>query len=122
MPIGTLMNSTQRQDSHSVITPPSTSPSDAPAVTTAVYMPSARVRSRPSAKLPTIIASTAGEAIAPPTPWAARAASSIPADVASPPASEATVNRLMPARKTRSRPRTSPARPPSSNSPPNARV
>ncbi len=35
-PIGTLMNSTHRQDSHSVITPPSTRPSDAPPVMTPV--------------------------------------------------------------------------------------
>ncbi len=35
-PIGTLMNSTHRQDTHSVITPPSTRPSDAPPIETAV--------------------------------------------------------------------------------------
>ena len=62
-------------------------------------MPSARARSRPSAKLAVIIASTAGEAIAPPTPCAARAASSQPADCARPPASEATVNKPMPAQE-----------------------
>jgi hypothetical protein len=33
-PIGTLMNSTHRQDSHSVITPPSTRPSEEPPVIT----------------------------------------------------------------------------------------
>ena len=36
MPIGTLMNSTQRQSSHWVITPPSTRPSELPPVMTAV--------------------------------------------------------------------------------------
>ncbi len=36
MPIGTLMNSTQRQETHSVITPPSTRPSEPPPMTTAV--------------------------------------------------------------------------------------
>ena len=35
MPIGTLMKSTQRQESHSVISPPRTSPSELPPVTTA---------------------------------------------------------------------------------------
>ena len=85
-------------------------------------MPSARARSRPSAKLAVIIASTAGEAIAPPTPCAARAASSQPADCARPPASEATVNKTMPATNTRRLPRMSPARPPSSNRPPNVSV
>ena len=34
IPIGTLMNSTQRQDSHSVMTPPSTRPREEPAVIT----------------------------------------------------------------------------------------
>ena len=36
MPIGTLMNRTQRQDTHSVITPPSTRPSEPPPMATAV--------------------------------------------------------------------------------------
>ena len=36
IPMGTLMNSTQRQDTHSVITPPSTRPSDPPPMATAV--------------------------------------------------------------------------------------
>ena len=35
MPIGTLMNSTQRQDAHWVIMPPRTRPSELPPVTTA---------------------------------------------------------------------------------------
>jgi hypothetical protein len=35
MPTGTLTNSTQRQDSHSVITPPRTRPSEAPPMATA---------------------------------------------------------------------------------------
>jgi hypothetical protein len=35
-PIGTLMKSTQRQDAHSVMIPPSTRPSDAPPMATAV--------------------------------------------------------------------------------------
>ena len=42
--------------------------------------------------------------------------------VASPPASEARVNRAMPAMKTRRRPRMSPARPPSSSRPPDVSV
>jgi len=42
----------------------------------------ARTRSRPSGKLATIAASTAGEAIAPPAPWTARAASSAADEVA----------------------------------------
>ena len=85
-------------------------------------MPSARVRSRPSGKLVTISASTAGEANAPPTPCSARAASSRAEVVARPPASDATVNRLMPAMNIRRRPRMSPARPPSSSRPPDVSV
>src|ERR1019366_1730556 len=85
-------------------------------------MLSARVRSRPSLKLEVISASTAGEAIAPPAPCTARAASSHAAEVARPPASEAAVNSTIPAMKTRRRPRMSPARPPSSSRPPNVSV
>ena len=36
IPIGTLMNSTQRQSSHCVITPPRTRPSELPPITTPV--------------------------------------------------------------------------------------
>ena len=85
-------------------------------------MPSARVRSRPSGKLVTISASTAGAANAPPTPCSARAASSTPGVVARPPASEARVNRVMPAMNILRRPRMSPARPPSSSRPPDVSV
>ena len=35
MPTGMLTNSTQRQDAHSVIRPPSTRPSEAPPISTA---------------------------------------------------------------------------------------
>ena len=60
-------------------------------MTTAVKTPSARVRSRPSGNPDTMMARTAGEAMAPPTPGTVRAASSRAAEVASPPASEAAV-------------------------------
>ena len=85
-------------------------------------MASALTRSLPSGKELTTSASTAGEASAPPTPWMARAASSIPAVVARPPASEASVKMVRPAMNMRRRPRMSPARPPSSSSPPNVSV
>ena len=118
MPIGTLMNSTQRQENHSVMIPPSTRPSEPPPIMTPVNRLSARVRSRPSGKPETMMASTAGVAMAPPMPWMARAASSSGSAVARPPASDAAVNRATPVRKTRRRPRMSPARPPSSSRPP----
>src|SRR5215472_9339226 len=63
-PTGTLTKKTQRHDAHCVIRPPSTRPSDAPPMATAEKMLRARIRSRPSGKLDTITASTAGEAIA----------------------------------------------------------
>ena len=85
-------------------------------------MASALTRSLPSGKELTTSASTAGEASAPPTPWMARAASSMPAVVASPPASEASVKTVSPTMNIRRRPRMSPARPPSSSSPPNVRM
>ena len=91
MPIGTLMKKTQRHEATCVITPPRTRPSDEPPIVTAVKMLRARTRSRPSGKLATIAASTAGEAIAPPAPWTARAASSAADEVARPPASDASV-------------------------------
>jgi hypothetical protein len=121
-PIGTLTNSTQRHDSHEVSIPPASRPMAPPAPATAANTPKARLRSRPWAKLVVIRASAVGAAMAPPTPWSALAASSQPEVVARPPTNEAKVNSRMPATNTRRRPRMSPARPPSSNSPPKVRV
>jgi hypothetical protein len=56
--------------------------------------------------------------IAADTPCATRAATSTAGDHASPHASEDTPNRIVPAISTRRRPSRSPARPPSSSSPP----
>src|SRR6266704_6803225 len=92
MPIGTLTNRTQRHDSHEVSIPPASSPIAAPDPETAANTPNARLRSRPSAKLVVISASAVGEAIAPPTPWSARQASSQADEVARPPSSEARLN------------------------------
>ncbi len=122
MPIGTLTNSTQRHDSHEVSMPPASSPTAAPEPETAAYTPNARLRSRPSAKLVVIRASAVGEAIAPPTPCSALAASSQADEVARPPSSEARLNSRIPVMNTRRRPRMSPARPPSSSSPPKVSV
>jgi hypothetical protein len=119
IPMGRLMRNTQRQDAQAVITPPSTRPRDAPPMATAAYRASARLRLRPSGKAEITRARAAGEAIAAPTPCTARAAISQPDVVARPPASDARVKTAMPAMKVRRRPRMSPARPPSSSSPPN---
>src|SRR5215472_10485242 len=84
----------------------------------AAYTLSARVRGGPSGKVLVISDSAAGAVTAPPMPWAARAASSHPWEVARPPAREAAENSSSPAMNILRRPSRSPARPPSSSSPP----
>jgi hypothetical protein len=64
-----------------------------------------------------MIASVAGISRAAPIPWIARLAMSIPPLLASPAASEDTVNRARPPRKIRRRPYTSASLPPASSSP-----
>jgi hypothetical protein len=120
--MGTFTNSTHRHDSHEVSMPPAIRPIAAPEPATAANTPNARLRSGPSAKLVVMSARAVGAAIAPPTPCRARAASSQPADVANPPSSEAKLNSARPKTYTRRRPRMSPARPPSSSSPPKVSV
>ena len=71
--MGTFTNSTHRQLSPLVRMPPSRTPAAPPAPATAPQMPSARLRSEPSAKVVVMIASAAGETIAAPSPWIARA-------------------------------------------------
>ena len=84
----------------------------------------APLRSHPGwrGKLATMVARTAGDAIAPPTPCTARAASSVAGAVARPPASDARVKMARPAINACRRPRMSPARPPSSSRPPKVRT
>ena len=69
-----------------------------------------------------MIESAAGEAIAAPRPWTARAMISQVSLAASPPASEATEKSAIPIMKTRRRPKKSASRPPSSRKPPKVRV
>ena len=68
MPIGTLMNSTHRHDTHDVSAPPRTNPSEPPPADTAVNTPSALLRSGPSEKVALIRLSVLGAARAAPTP------------------------------------------------------
>ena len=98
--------------------PPAIRPTAPPAMLIAAYTPIARLRGGPSGKLVVTSDRAVGATIAPPTPCTARAASSQAWVVAKPPSSEATENRMIPAMKTRLRPRRSPARPPSSSRPP----
>ena len=70
-------------------TPPSSTPTAPPEPATAPQTPSARLRSAPSAKVVVRIESAAGERIAAPRPWRARAAISWPSLADRPPSSEA---------------------------------
>ena len=109
------MRKIRRQSTSSVSVPPSSTPTAAPAPPTAPQAPSAFARSPPPVKAAMMIASAAGESMAAPRPWPARAANSVAAPPASAEASEASVKTLRPARNTRRRPSRSAARPPSSS-------
>ena len=82
----------------------------------------ARLRGGPAGKVVAISASAVGATIAPAAPCTTRAASSHAGVVANPPASDAAENSTRPATNIRRRPSRSPARPPSSSSPPKARA
>ena len=122
MPIGTLTHSTHSQLSHSVSMPPSSTPTAPPEPATAPHTPIALLRSGPSAKVTVRIDSAAGETIAAPSPWAARAAMSMPSLVENPPTSEATLNTTSPRMNILRRPTRSATRPPSSRKPPKTSV
>ena len=102
--------------------PPSRTPAAPPEPATAPQTPSALLRSAPSRKVVVTIESAAGEMIAAPRPWAARAAISCPSVEAKPAASEATATSIRPAMNTRRRPSRSAVRPPSSRKPPKVRT
>ena len=114
-PTGRLMRKIRRQSTSSVRVPPSSTPKAAPAPPTAPQAPSALARSPPWVKAAMMIESAAGESIAAPRPWPARAANSVAAPPASAEASDESVKTLRPARNTRRRPSRSAARPPSSS-------
>src|SRR5215475_11073714 len=75
-PIGTLTNSTHRQEAYVVSKPPVISPTAPPATLIAAYTPIARLRGWPAGNVVVISASAAGAIIAAPAPCTARAASS----------------------------------------------
>src|SRR5450755_1363292 len=122
MPIGTFTKSTHRHEAHDVNMPPASKPRAAPEPETAANTPNARLRSSPSSKFVVINESAVGDAIAPPTPCSARAASSHQDVVARPPRNEAKVNSAIPKMKPRRRPKLPPARPRGRRSPPNVNV
>ena len=117
---GTFTHRTHSQPRPSVRMPPSRTPAAPADPATAPQAPSALLRSAPSLKRPVTIDSAAGETIAAPSPWAARAAISCPCVAANPAAREATPTTTRPVMKTRRLPSRSAARPPSSRKPPKA--
>jgi hypothetical protein len=121
-PTGTLMNSTHRHDSNSVSVPPTSSPIAKPPLAMAENRASARIRAFVSVKVVVMRASVFGPAIAAPSPCTILAVTSQAAEVARPPASEASVNNPTPPTNSLRRPIRSPARPPSSSRPPNTSV
>src|SRR5262249_56983003 len=67
-PIGTLTNSTHRQEAYVVSRPPVISPTAPPATLIAAYTPIARFRGWPSGNVVVMSASAAGAIIAAPAP------------------------------------------------------
>ncbi len=116
-PTGTLISSTQRQDSASTRTPPTSPPAAPPPAPTAVQVAIARARAAPSGTAAVTRVSVEGARTAAPRPCTARASSSCQPSCARPPASEASVNRPSPTTNIRLRPYRSPARPPRSMNP-----
>ena len=102
--------------------PPSRTPAAPPAPATAPQTPSALLRSEPSRNVVVTIESAAGEMIAAPRPWAARAAISWASFDAKPAASDAAATSSKPAMNTRRLPSRSARRPPSSKKPPKVRT
>ena len=117
-PIGTLTRKIQCQLSTSVRTPPSSTPMLPPPEATKPKMPIAFARSAGSVNRVIISESATAETTAPPSPCTARAATSMPCELARPQASEATREERIPTRNSRRCPKRSPSRPPSSRKPP----
>ena len=119
IPTGTLMKNTHDQFRYEVRKPPSSTPAAPPDPEAAPQMPSARLRSAPSAKVVIRIERPAGANSAPPSPCSARNAISDPSDQDRPHSSELIENTARPIMNTRRRPNTSASRPPSKRTPPN---
>ena len=71
-PIGALMKKIHCQPAYSVRTPPSNTPIAAPEPAIPPRMPSALLRSEPSANVTETMENTDGERIAPAIPWRKR--------------------------------------------------
>ncbi len=115
--MGTLISSVQRQDSHSVIAPPASTPTAPAAPDTPLHQPKAFARASGRVNVVPSTVSVAGAMTAAPSPWKARARISVAGLCAAPPTALASVNRPTPARKTRRCPNRSASLPPSSKKP-----
>src|SRR5437773_7771643 len=103
MPTGTLMKNTHDQLRYEVRKPPSSTPAAPPEPEAAPQMPSARLRSRPSANVVMRIERPAGANSAPPSPCRARNPISEPSDQEIPHRSELIEKSARPAMNTRRR-------------------
>ena len=110
----------QRQDSVSVSTPPSSSPTEAPPPAMAPKMPNALARSGESTNVTVSSDSADGASSAPNMPCSARAPTSTPNDCARPPMAEATEKPISLPMKVHLRPNRSPSLPPTSSRLPKA--
>src|ERR1700761_6292974 len=102
MAIGTLSQSTQRQD-HSVGAPPTPGPAAFPSEHEPKNNPRARAQFF-SPTAPQAMPIIAGQSIAAPAPWSTRKAMIDGPLQANPPSKDASANTPMPSRKTRLRP------------------
>ncbi|MDA8072368.1 MAG: hypothetical protein M0Z40_14620 [Actinomycetota bacterium] len=119
-PIGTFTNSTKRQLSAEVSTPPRTRPDELATPPITLQMASALCRAPGSVWLAVIRLELEGASSAAPTPSMIRAPSSICPFTAKPPARLAAVKTPRPTRNTRRLPNRSLARAPASKRPPSA--
>jgi hypothetical protein len=101
MPIGMLTRKIQCQLRRSVRTPPASTPIEPPPAATKPITPIAFARSPGSVNRVMISDSATAATTAPPSPWIARAPTSISCEVARPHAREATVKRATPETNTR---------------------
>jgi hypothetical protein len=108
------------QPAYRVSSPPASTPMVAPAAPMPPQMPSALLRSAPSANMFITMDSAAGTTTAAPRPWMPRMMIRNVSVVASAQASEAAVKSASPAMNIRRRPSRSAARPPSNRNPPKA--
>ena len=118
-PTGTFTKKIHSQPRYFVRIPPKRTPAAAPLPPIAPQIPSALFRSEPSSKVVVMIDSVAGEMIAAPRPWTARAAIRTPREPERPQTSDAIEKRPIPIMNMRFRPSRSAARPPRSRKPPN---